>query len=349
MAAGGRACSSPAAAAANDGATRRSGQAAQTGSGHFRMGDWQLQHVPWRRLPLNGGPAHADRDGGSAGPRWASPCAASATEGARLQPDRAGPAGHEAPGRLAADGRPRPTCAYARKIVEKLDEISLEVRQRRWQPHEYDLVEQESGWVNANSHGLVQSFLSRFYALTGSAGRLKDARRMMAAYQQRPGDPRWFTLVSRNDYLWFEHWPHGRSVHTLNAHINALFGLYDYWSQTGSPKAAALLPGRRQDGPRPAAPVPAQGAPLALQPEQQGCQPALPPHAHPAAAQPGPHDRRRLVRPAGAAPRARREAVARQRPPGLVRADPQRAATASSGSHTAGCAGATMVMAAQGG
>ena len=95
----------------------------------------------------------------------------------------------------------------ARKIATKLDEIALEVRLRRWQPHEYDLIEQESGWVNANSHGLVQSFLSRFSALTGRAGRLKDARHMMAAYDQRPGDPRWFTMVTRTGYLWFEHWP----------------------------------------------------------------------------------------------------------------------------------------------
>ena len=202
----------------------------------FKTGDWQIQQVAWGRLPLNGGPPMPVE---TVGPQD--------REGIPMR--RFGP-GKELvynPTVLAQQGMKRLDAwrktgdaahmRIARKIGAKLDEISLEVRQRRWQPHKYDLIEQESGWVNANSHGLVQSFLSRFYALTGSADRLKDARRMMAAYDQRPGDPRWFTLVTRTGYLWFEHWPHGRSVHTLNAHINALFGLYDYWSQTGSPKA----------------------------------------------------------------------------------------------------------------
>jgi hypothetical protein len=213
-----------------------SGKAARPAAVTFRMGDWQLQQVPWARLPLNGGPAMPFE---TVGPQD--------REGIPMRRFGAQKKLVYNPTVLAQQGMKRLDAwrqtgetahlRIARKIAVKLDEISVEVRQRRWQPHEYDLIEQESGWVNANSHGLVQSFLSRFYALTGSAGRLKDARRMMAAYEQRPGDPRWFTLVSRNDYLWFEHWPHGRSVHTLNAHINALFGLYDYWSQTGSPKA----------------------------------------------------------------------------------------------------------------
>ncbi len=202
----------------------------------FHVGDWQIQQLEWRRLPLNGG---APMPLETVGPQD--------DQGIPMRRFGTGKKLVYNPTVLAQQGMKRLDAwrqngdpahlRMARKIAAKLDEIALEVRLRRWQPHDYDLIEQESGWVNANSHGLVQSFLSRFSALTGSAGRLKDARHMMAAYDQRPGDPRWFTLVTRTGYLWFEHWPHGRSVHTLNAHINALFGLYDFWSQTGSPKA----------------------------------------------------------------------------------------------------------------
>jgi len=125
----------------------------------------------------------------------------------------------------------------ARRIANKLDDLALESHQRRWQPHDYALGGMSPGWVNANSHGLILSFLSRFHQVTGAEGRLEDAGLMLNAFEQRKSDRRWFTVVTPKGYVWFEHWPGGRWVHVLNGHLNALFGLYDYWYETGSPEA----------------------------------------------------------------------------------------------------------------
>jgi hypothetical protein len=126
---------------------------------------------------------------------------------------------------------------YARKIIDKLDQLALQGRERRWQPHAYMRGGQREGWVNSNSHGLVLSLLSRFYALTGSQARLADAKLMLEPFRRRDGDKLWFTTVTPTGHIWFEHWPGGKYVHTLNAHLNAVFGLYDYWTQTGSKMA----------------------------------------------------------------------------------------------------------------
>jgi len=202
----------------------------------FRLGRWTLQPVPWQDLRLNGGKPMPIK---TAGPQDA--------KGIPMRPFGADKKLVYNPTVLAQQGMRRLDSwlqtgrsvhlRYARKLADNLDDLAVGGQEIRWQPHGYDLVAQSSGWVNANSHGLVLSFLSRFHAVTGSAGRLKDARRMLPAFAHHRGDRRWFSMVTPERLIWFEHWPDGRAVHTLNAHLNALFGLYDFWSQTGSPKA----------------------------------------------------------------------------------------------------------------
>jgi len=51
------------------------------------------------------------------------------------------------------------------------------------------------------------------------------------------------SLTDRNGYLWLEHYPNGRRDHHLNAHLHAVFGLYEYWQVTRSPVARLLLEG----------------------------------------------------------------------------------------------------------
>jgi hypothetical protein len=201
----------------------------------FKVGKWRLQSVPWRKLPLNGGP-----------PMPVETVGLQDAQGIPMR--RFGPDKQLVynPTVLAQQGMKRLDAwratgdkahlRAARKILRKLDEIATG-RDRRWQPHAYDLLEQEAGWVNANSHGLVLSLFSRYVSLLGADTRLRDARRLMAAFEGRRGDRRWFTDITPKGLIWFEHWPKGIGVHTLNAHMNALFGLYDYWSLTGSRKA----------------------------------------------------------------------------------------------------------------
>lgn len=202
----------------------------------FLVGEWELQEVPWHKLRLNGGRVLPRR---TEGPLDA--------EGVPMRP--IGPGGRLVynPTVIAQQGMRRLDSyvqtddryhlRQARKFVRALDKLSRGSDKRRWQPHQYDLGVHESGWVNSNSHGLVLSFLSRFHELTGSEQRLADAELMLRGFEQREGNRRWISKVTQRGYIWFEHWPEGRFDHTLNAHINALFGLYDYWRITGSPLA----------------------------------------------------------------------------------------------------------------
>jgi hypothetical protein len=211
----------------------------------FRMGHWQLQPVAWEHLRLNGGKPMLVKTEGP-----------SDDLGIPTRPLGERKSMVYNPTVLAQQGLKRldswqQTGAtvhlrYARKIRAKLDELAVVNRHRRWQPHEYERGGHSVGWVNANSHGLVLSFMSRYHRLTGSARSLESARLLMAAFRQRKDDRLWFTTVTPSGHVWFEHWPSGRFVHTLNGHINALFGLYDYWAQTGSKAARRYFEGGAQ-------------------------------------------------------------------------------------------------------
>jgi hypothetical protein len=202
----------------------------------FKIGKWRLQSVPWRKLPLNGGPPMPLETVGLQDAQGIPMRRFGTDKQLVYNPTVLAQQGMK---RLDAwrQSGDRAHLRVARKIMRKLDEISLGGGERRWQPHAYDLLEQEAGWVNANSHGLVLSFFSRYVSLLDADTRIRDARRLLAAFEGRRGDRRWFTDITPKGLVWFEHWPKGIGVHTLNAHMNALFGLYDYWSVTGSRKA----------------------------------------------------------------------------------------------------------------
>jgi hypothetical protein len=208
----------------------------------FKVGTWKLRRLPWKLLRL------ADRK--------PVPFETEGPQDARGVPMRPlGPGGALVynPTVLAQQGMKR-LDAYrktgqafhlrqARKYADALARTSDGGKRRRWQPHWYDLGVHRSGWVNSNSHGLVLSFLSRYYHLTDAEKRLKQARMLFRAFEQRPGNERWFSNVTNGGYVWFEHWPDGTKDHTLNAHINAIFGLYDFWLATEDPLAEQYIKG----------------------------------------------------------------------------------------------------------
>ena len=208
----------------------------------FRVGKWKLRKIPWQHMRLNNGKPIPIK---TVGPQDA--------RGVPMRPLGAGRSLVYNPTVLAQQGMKRLDSyrltgnkvhlRQARKFADKLAKIGDGGKQRRWQPHRYDLGVHERGWVNSNSHGLTLSFLSRFYRLTGAKEKLREADRLFAAYQNRPDNQRWFSLITGADYIWFEHWPDGTNDHTLNAHINAIFGLYDYWLVTRDPLVERYLLG----------------------------------------------------------------------------------------------------------
>jgi len=207
------------------------------GSGpEFKVGTWTLRDVAWDDLRFNGGDVLSAE---TPGPHDA--------KGVPFRP--LGPGGSMVynPTTIAQHGMRRLDSyvqsrdpvhlRHARRFARTLDKLSSG-QSRRWQPHGYRLGRFRPGWVNANSQGLILSFLTRFYVVTGATSKLAEAKRLMAAFKRRPGPGRWFTKVTPGGHIWFEHWPGSpRHNHTLNGHINALFGIYDYWHETGSPLA----------------------------------------------------------------------------------------------------------------
>ncbi|CAN5687702.1 hypothetical protein BH23CHL8_BH23CHL8_02700 [soil metagenome] len=133
---------------------------------------------------------------------------------------------------------------HARAIAGVLESQARTRGGRRWQFHRYDRHGQglESPWVNANSHGLTLSFLSRYHELEGGDRKLAAAEELMAAFERRPRHRLWFSMV-RDRRVWFEHWPDGRQRQVLNGHINAVLGLYDYWLVSRSKGAERYIQG----------------------------------------------------------------------------------------------------------
>ena len=164
----------------------------------FKVGKWKPQRIGWKQLRFNGG----------------NPLAI-ATDGPQdsntipMRPLGRGGSLVYNPTVLAQQGMKRLDTyvqtgnkyhlRQARKYADKLAEIADGGKQRRWQPHWYDLSVHDRGWVNANSHGLTLSFLSRFYRITGARDRLEEAEKLMAAFEQRPKNKRRFTDVTAKD------------------------------------------------------------------------------------------------------------------------------------------------------
>lgn len=211
----------------------------------FRMGHWQLQPVEWQHLRLNGGKPMLVKTEGPSDELGIPTRPLGERKSMVYNPTVLAQQGLKRLDSWQQTGA-RVHLRYARKIREKLDELAIMNRQRRWQPHQYERGGHSVGWVNANSHGLVLSFLSRYHKLTGSAASLESARLLLASFRERKGDRLWFTTVTPSGHVWFEHWPSGKFVHTLNGHINALFGLYDYWAETGSKVARRYFEGGTQ-------------------------------------------------------------------------------------------------------
>ncbi len=201
----------------------------------FRVGDWELRELPWNKRRLGGGAPIPSKTIGK-----------SDAKGVPLRPLGRGGAMVYNPTVLAQQGLKRLDAfqktgkavhrRVARNIATVLDDITTSGK-RHWLPHPYPADQLKAGWVNANSHGLVLSFLSRSYELFGSEPRLASASALLPAFGQREDDKRWISTVTEDGLLWLEHWPDGKHVHTLNAHLNAMFGLYDYWLQTQDPLA----------------------------------------------------------------------------------------------------------------
>lgn len=117
-------------------------------------------------------------------------------------------------------------------------------------------------WYSAQTQGLLLSALVRLEAATGQERWADEAGAVFATFQRSraypgngPTEPPdiWLSSVADDrsvDNLWFE--KYGRRVgdgkndfpsYVVDAHLAALFGIYDYWRMTGSAQAVRLFDG----------------------------------------------------------------------------------------------------------
>ena len=134
----------------------------------------------------------------------------------------------------------------ALKQAERLRKHALERRDAWWLPFWYDYLPagQEAPWFNAMTQGLVLSFFVRLHHVTGDDVHLQAARQVFRSFQRLGQDREpWVAFVDGWGLLWLEHYPLPNPDHVLNAHLHAIFGIYEYWQATRSPAARRLLNG----------------------------------------------------------------------------------------------------------
>jgi hypothetical protein len=160
------------------------------------------------------------------------------------------------PGALAINGMKR-VDAYldtgdeaqleqALKQADRLRRHALNERDAWWLPFWYDYLPagQFAPWFNAMAQGLVLSFFTRLHHVTGDPVHLEAADRVFASFLRlgQTEEP-WVAYVDGRGFLWLEHYPLPEPDHVLNAHLHAVFGIYEYWQATRSPAARQVLNG----------------------------------------------------------------------------------------------------------
>jgi D-glucuronyl C5-epimerase C-terminus len=207
-------------------------------TGSFEWADVCLAGLPWTGDPPLPLPARGPLDEAGV-PRY-----------------RVGDRLYYRPGALAINGMKRIDAyldtgdeAQLEQALKQADRLRLHALERRdawWLPFWYDYLPagQRAPWFNAMTQGLVLSFFVRLYHVTGDVAHLDAADRVFASFL-RLGQARspWVAYVDDHGFLWLEHYPRPQPDHVLNAHLHAIFGIYEYWQATRSPEARHVLNG----------------------------------------------------------------------------------------------------------
>lgn len=134
----------------------------------------------------------------------------------------------------------------ALKQATRLRLHALERRDAWWLPFHYDYLPagQRAPWFNAMTQGLVLSYFTRLYRITGDELHREAAERVFESFERlgQSSEP-WVAYVDGRGFLWLEHYPRPEPDHVLNAHLHAIFGIYEYWQVTRSTAAKQMLNG----------------------------------------------------------------------------------------------------------
>jgi hypothetical protein len=101
----------------------------------------------------------------------------------------------------------------------------------------------EAPWFSGMAQGIALSGFVRLWEVTADPRWRAAADQTFQSFllNPGPGSP-WVTVVD-GGLLWFEEYPWVPFDHTVNGHIFAAYGLWDYWRITGRADAEILLRG----------------------------------------------------------------------------------------------------------
>jgi hypothetical protein len=159
------------------------------------------------------------------------------------------------PGQVAGDGmrhldmyRRRGTAAHLTQAIRNarvLIRLARHARSAWWVPtwHDYPPQGLHGPWYDSHVQGWALSFFVRMYRVTGRQIYRDAADQVFASFRRLrlPRGP-WVSEVV-GGYLWLQHYPNGVTHRVLNAHLHAIFGLFEYWELTGTPQARLVLEG----------------------------------------------------------------------------------------------------------
>jgi hypothetical protein len=135
--------------------------------------------------------------------------------------------------------------AQARRNARVLLRLARHARHAWWLPTWFDYKAEglRAPWYDSHAQGWALSFFVRMYRVTGRRIYRQAADRVFASFLRlRRSQSPWVSDVVHG-YLWLEHYPNGVSRRVLNAHLHAIFGLFEYWELTRALRARRVLEG----------------------------------------------------------------------------------------------------------
>src|SRR5215212_4021297 len=138
----------------------------------------------------------------------------------------------------------------ARVVAKRLVAESTVVDGARYLPYKFDFPlhglsndVMQAPWYSGMAEGQALSVFSRLHALLGRAADLEIAASLFKAIQVHGTTGPWVSHVDSAGYLWIQEFPKKGADYTLNGFVFALFGLYDYYEETGAAEVHKMLLG----------------------------------------------------------------------------------------------------------
>jgi hypothetical protein len=134
-------------------------------------------------------------------------------------------------------------------ILEAFEEDDAEFYPYWYPWHLHQLIDfpMTPPWYSGMAQGYALIAFCRLARITGSDRYLLHAERTFHSLLRVPSDRNltWVTDIIDQNFIWFEEYAkdQGESDRTINGHIYAIYGLYEYFLMTGDERARELADG----------------------------------------------------------------------------------------------------------